>query len=182
MVKKSCLLKVNSHTSLINGRYCIHFENSFIKKNSPKLVNSEIYQDNVLIHLHTRSIHNIVIKALKTIFEGKEIKLKERFIEIINSSSDISIEEFKEAIGAKASLPFEHTNNKISIIEINSFLHFNYKYDVIDLKEEEKSILQFLEDNNIDKERYYSFINKLNCQIISLGLFSKQEQVLKAKV
>jgi hypothetical protein len=170
MVKRSELKSIwNSHVCSLHKDFVIYFENKISDSNSALISPSkETYEEAVLLHLHTRSIHNIIIKSFKTIFGGKFIKEKNEFINFINkldTTCEIvnTIEVFKNYIGGKAILPFYHVN--VNNINKNKYSVLNYTYKVIDIDLEKEIINDILNENNINKDKYYYFINKLNNEI-----------------
>ena len=129
-----------------------------------------MYEEATLIHIHTRSIHNIVLKAFLTKFVGKQMANINKLIEYINNldirlENNNSLEIFKEYIGLKSKLPFAHATHNLSNINIEHFSIHDYKYSVFDGCDDKLSILQCLKNNNINIEKYYYFINKVNQQI-----------------
>ena len=54
----------------------IYFEGSILKENNPcHPVSILSYKDHVLVHLHTRSIHNLIIKSMCTCLHNKNNKV-----------------------------------------------------------------------------------------------------------
>jgi hypothetical protein len=165
----------NSHLFAVN-EYNIFFEGKLVYENTPIWeltddLTDNTYEDTILVHCHTRSIHNILIKALVTLFSGKEFRNKQGFLDFI-SSLEMNydkyniIEKFKEYLGGKAELPFHHSRSPK--IDVNIFDLYNihhYKYDLIDT-EKEKGIIQYLLTNdNIDITKYDIFITLLTEEI-----------------
>lgn len=180
---KSMVKRINldsiiaSHICRMN-RDTIMFENEIITKQSPnnhKYISNNV--DGILIHMHTRSIDNIFIKSLVTLFNGKEIKDydKKVFIESIDSIDDTTpettIHDIFNIIGAKAKLPFGHINeNKINDI-IDNFITFNYSNKIINKKKENVVLNKLLHKSNINHKKLYYFINRLNNYIIKNKFF-----------
>ena len=157
------------HTADLNN-ITIFFENNIINYNQPIIpLSVDSYKEHVLIHLHTRSLHNLIFKSLNTIFYGKNIKLKNEFIEFINIpqqklSNDTILDIYLKHIGRKAELPFEHINdNLVNMAEYNIS---KYNYDIID-PNDNIDILNCLNNNNINSKNYFDFINCLNEKLIN---------------
>lgn len=157
------------HTADLNN-LTIFFENNIINYNQPIIpLSVDSYKEHVLIHLHTRSLHNLIFKSLNTIFYGKNIKLKNEFIEFINIpqqklSNDTILDIYLKYIGRKAELPFEHINdNLVNMAEYNTS---KYNYDIID-SNDNIDFLNCLNNNNITSKNYFDFINCLNEKLIN---------------
>lgn len=180
---KSMVKRINldsiiaSHICKMN-RDTIMFENELITKQSPnnhKYISNNV--DGLLIHMHTRSIDNIFIKSLVTLFNGKEIKDNDKkiFIESIDSIDDTTpettIHDIFNIIGAKAKLPFGHiTENKINDI-IDNFITFNYSNKIINKNKEKIILNKLLHESNINHKKLYYFVNRLNKYIIENKFF-----------
>ena len=139
------------------------------------------YKDAILLHLHTRSINNLILKSINTKLENKSIKNKKEFIKIINNVNNNKCPEdcflaFKNNIGLKASLPFLHASKKTIILDklLNKFTIYHYKHTVIDYNKEKEIILKILKENNIDTDKYYQFINLVQQEIDKLGKFKRK--------
>jgi hypothetical protein len=156
------------HMSKMKTTNKIYFEDNILINNYPQQTISEkSYKDSILIHLHTRSINNIVIKAFNTVLDGKSIMNISKFITLINtltkdSENNNLLELFKQYIGTKATKPFEHSKKPLIHVDINNFSIYDYKYKVTNLEIEEKYIVNLLNYNNIDKDKYHYFITKLH--------------------
>jgi hypothetical protein len=143
-------------------------------------INDFSYKDAILLHLHTRSINNLIIKSINTKLTNKHIKNKEEFIKIINNVDNNKCPgdcflAFKNNIGLKASLPFSHTGKSIILDKlINKFTIYDYKHTVIDYNKEKEFTLKILKENNIDKDKYYQFINLVQQEIDKLGKFKRK--------
>lgn len=125
------------------------------------------YKETIIIHLHTRSINNIITKSFYTVLKNKRINNKENFISFINNNKEYDniLNNFKLLIGTKATLPYGH--NKNQVVNTNNFDFTTYDFNIVDPDIEKKSILKLITDNNINKENYFNFIQKLNDKIIS---------------
>lgn len=170
MFKKQDFMNISQHYSNFQN-LTIYFENNITNKNNAlHTINFNSYQEHILIHIHTRSINNLIIKSLYTKLERKYINLKNEFIEFINSYAHLSnntiLDIFKKFIGMKAILPFEHAKgNVINMSEYNIIYSKFHNCELINLNENIE-ILNFLKNNNINVDKYFSFIDMLSNKII----------------
>jgi len=171
MCRKSSLLNVYiSHLFTVNENN-IFFEGKIVYENKPIWdLNDNSYEDTILVHLHTRSIHNIFTKSFITRFDEKKISNKQGFLDFIGfmdikNDSNI-IEKFKEYIGLKAELPFRHsTSPKINVNLFDLYNIYHYKYDLIDTEKEKRIIQYLLTNDNIDITKYDIFTTLLSDEI-----------------
>ena len=168
MIKKSSVKSIcHPHYAVLKS-YHIYFENKILTANKANQhkINECTFEDEILIHIHTRSIHNLIIKALCTKLHGKGVSSGSKLKELINNfdinNSKNILDEFKKHVGSKATLPYGHSNYPCSHFNSEKFLITDYKYDVIHNKKEEAIISKLLQDNNINETKYYQFINELN--------------------
>ncbi len=183
MIKKNNLRQMgNPHVPYMISP-SVYFENNVTDKMIPvgHKINDFSYKDAILLHLHTRSINNLIIKSMNTKLRNKPIKNKEEFIKIINNVDNNKCPEdcflaFKNNIGLKALLPFGHANSTSIILDklINKFTIYDYKHTVIDYNKEKEITLKILKENNIDKDKYYQFINLVQQEIDKLGKFKRK--------
>ena len=140
----------------------IFFENKIFNQNKPNKHNitQDSYQDSILIHIHTRSLNNLIIKSFTTKlgFIGRNKIIKKitninDFVILINESLDDDLlQNFKKIVGVKAILPFNHSKtNKINFL----FKTKNYKSDLVNFKKEKECIEYILIENNINIKEYY---------------------------
>lgn len=177
MFKISDLINIStSHYSIMNNSI-IHFEN-FIYKNpySTHKIYDDSYEETIIIHIHTRSINDLIYKSFSTLFDEKKIISKEAFVQFINNYDGSIItnqllNEFNNYIGEKAKLPFTHISNVINNkLAINNFNFDKYIFS-IKTNNSNKMITTFLEKNNINKDNYFFFINNLHEYMISNKTF-----------
>lgn len=169
MIKQSELLSLHtSHTPQLNTNNCIYFENNILSENN-KLQNitNNSYKEHILVHLHTRSINNLILKCMNTLFMGKLIKNKDEFIEFINNkgyeniTNQQLIHRLKQLIGTKVILLFIAINQHEKYTKKNIYNTYNYKYNVIYRELEEKLLNNLLDLNNINKENYNELVKKI---------------------
>jgi len=145
----------------------IYFEGSILTENNPCHPVSDIsYQDHVLVHLHTRSIHNLIIKSMSTCLVNKNIVSKEGIKKLVNDYRESDLNEnilntFKQTIGQKSILPFIHAKSEKCHLNASIFPVFEYKYLIINQKLEEKLLDIFLKKYNINKIQYNNFTKRL---------------------
>lgn len=170
MFKKKDLISVNHpHFAALN-HLTIYFENNIIRNNQALFqTNENSYTEHILIHVHTRSLHNLVLKSINTAFGDKMIHLKNEFIEFINTldnnlSHDTILNIFLKYIGLKARLPFCHSGGEL--INIFEYDILKYNYDIID-SNENIDILNCLNNNHINLNNYLYFINSLSEKTIN---------------
>lgn len=148
----------------------IYFEGNILRDNKAAghITQPKSYEESVLIHIHTRSTHNLIIKSLITAFKGKRIKDEQQLINLINNFHENNKDEpnilsdFNKLVGVKASLPFGHANNEV--IDKTKILkwEFNDKSgNVIDLEEEKKMLINILYNKKINLQKYLIFTKKL---------------------
>jgi len=163
--RKSINLNSDPHIFELNTEPIIYFEGSIINTNNKyQDIKFNSYDDHILVHIHTRSIHNMIIKALSTVIKTKIIMSLDTFIKYVNNfnNTDISINDITTIIGAKAGLPFSHSISPVAVLDINNYRINDSKLNIINTEEESKSILRHLLKNNIDKDKYYKFVESLN--------------------
>jgi hypothetical protein len=118
----------------------IYFEGSILTENNPCHPVSDLsYQDHVLVHVHTRSIHNLIMKSMSTCLVNKNIVSKKGITKLVNEYSETDLDEtildmFKQTIGQKSTLPFIHAKLEKFVLSASIFPVFVYKYYVIDQK------------------------------------------------
>jgi len=156
----------NPHSFKLNN-YKIEKDNIIYNYNIDHTNNNsenESYK-NYLLHIHTRSLNNLVLKSLITILNNKHIKDKNSFKEFVNKfccNNNNILENFKNSIGKKATLPYSHSNGKIININKNHPL-FNKK--IVNYDDEKKVLHKLLKKNNINIEKYELMIQKLEKEI-----------------
>lgn len=170
-IKNSKLKSLTSHLGIFeDNNYKIYFENLNNLENKPKHnLNNNSYNDSCIIHVHTRSFNNLIIKSIITKFKEKKINNKDCFKNFINNEEfkDINdqglLQELKKLIGAKFHLPFHQI--KIELLKNNLFLEnfklFDYESKFLDEDEEKKNLELILKKNNINIQNYYSLSERI---------------------
>ena len=187
MVKINMIHSIShQHIIKLKTTPVIYLENmqSVLHMNKPNKhpITKNSYQEHILIHLHTRSINNLILKSLVTILGknvkriSKKIRNKIDFIAMINCfdinnipAHYILLEQFKACIGLKAELPFAHSNNET--VDINCFINhkqLDYEQDCIDQNKEKfiietRSYINSLFDN-------YAKIHDLNTIVLDQAI------------
>lgn len=120
-----------------------------------------------LVHIHTRSIHNIIMKSLFTVLGSKHISSLKEFVNYINDFTEDKdiIETFKNMIGQKAKLPFHHAESAICNIDLSNYKIPECSNGVINPVLERNLIIRALNKFNIDDEKYEMFIEALTNEI-----------------
>ena len=161
MCKTDTLLDIVYSHTLINKTPIIYFENNILYNNDgSRNINPNFsYKDSALIHLHTRSIDNVIIKVLNTQFHGKEIKNLEEFKTFVNDRvffdmpPENLLDYFQSMIGAKASLPYHHATNPV-VHNINHLSIPLAERHVIDIHKEKQMIEEMLNYHGINIKNY----------------------------
>jgi hypothetical protein len=175
MCRKSSMTHVNTSHLLGVNENNIYFEGKIVYENKPIwYLTDDIdnnYEDAILVHCHTRSINNILMKSFVTLFSGKEFHNKQGFLDFIsvldmNYDKDNIIEKFEEYIGIKAKLPFCHsTSKKIGTNICITYNVYHYKYNLINIAKEKQIIQTFLNNDKIDINKYEVFVKLLTNEI-----------------
>lgn len=172
MVKVSDLKTIfHPHLCELKTKNVIYFENNIIGSNrysAQQEITDNSYTETILIHIHTRSVNNIIIKSLSTLLKKKYIKDKNNFKKLIEDyknydSKQKLISQFRNIIGPKAGLPFHHTKkNKINEKILENFLIFQYIYPIINESRENEILKYELTKININYNNYKEFIKNIN--------------------
>jgi hypothetical protein len=177
MFKRNKLIHINHPHFATLKNTIISFENHILTENQPVIeLNEYSYNECILIHLHTRNLHNLVFKSFQTLLTNKYISLKNEFITFINSldliDSDTIISTFTNYIGIKAILPFVHRNNKL--IDISEYDISNYNYNIMD--DDSLYYLDNLKTCKINLNNYFYYIEKISEKMLYDKTFIKQVQ------
>lgn len=171
MVKTTHIKSIdNPHYVNLKIPNYIYFEGNILTDNKAvghiKTPNS--YEENVLIHIHTRSTHNLIIKSLITNLTAKKIKDKQNLINLINNFDEKNkdapniLTDFNNFVGLKARLPFAHANNEvIDKTQILKWAFNNKSGNVINVEKEKKMLINILDKNKINLQKYLLFTEKL---------------------
>lgn len=164
MTKISDIKSLTEHHPILNKKAVVFLENKCINKLSPNkhAITPNSYSDSTLLHIHTRSIDDIVLKALTRKFYGHQIKSIETFKHII--SKPIDLNTFKNTIGAKAGLPFAHSSNfsnNTANISIDTFNIPNIQIDFVKKSFADSLLRNALNKHNINYNQYRIYIEQL---------------------
>lgn len=153
----------------------IFFEGNIYKRNQPNKhkINKLSYTDAILLHIHTRSINNLVYKSFTTRLGycgndkiPKKIKDVNKLIILINEEfNNDFLQLFKQYIGLKASLPFTHSKNSTINIKNLGYKINEYQNNVINYNIEKTDIENILKQNTINIKEYYHKCNKIYEQV-----------------
>jgi len=147
----------------------IYIEGSLINANK-SVHDLQTYSYNMgatLVHIHTRSIHNIILKSLFTVLGTKRILWLDGFINYINNFTEDKdiIKSFKNLIGQKAKLPFHHSESAICKIDLSSYNIPECSNKVINQVLEKNLIMLGLKRFNINERKYEMFVEALTKEI-----------------
>lgn len=159
-----------SHFAILNNLH-IHFENKILNTNEPKHpLNEYSYEESILIHLHVRNIHNLLVKSFHTEFSEKIIYKKNELVAFINNlpsnlnQNDV-LTTFIECVGPIVKIAYAHIS--INFIDTRKYNIFKYDYCILDSNIESEKILNFLKINNINENNYFNFTNELSLRIMN---------------
>ena len=142
----------------------ISFQNphKFNVTNEKKLV--EKNYENYLLHIHTRSLNNMILKSFITILHEKNIKNMDEFKKLVNNVDYESnvLDKFKKCIGLKATLPYTHSRGEK--IKVNK-CHKLFNEKIVRFKKEKKILYKMLKENGIYIKNYELFIHKLEIEV-----------------
>ena len=184
MIKIDLIRTINHpHITKLKERPIIYFEKKILKIPQPnKHIYNQLcsYKDTILIHLHTRSINNLIEKSyINKLGKGKKrIKDPKQFYSMINSldiKNNYNFNElfikFKKYIGIKVELLHCHSNNKIINMQLFNRNIYNYDYNVINIEKENEYVKRRMDKENIDLEKYNYFAKIINDGIVEKGRF-----------
>jgi hypothetical protein len=188
MFKKNDLTHVSTSYFADLNNLTIYFENLIINNNQAIIeTNENSYKEHILIHMHTRSLHDLVLKSFNTHFHAKIVKQKNDFIEFINTleqNLNLSNDEnkiiniFLKYIGKKAELPFGHSHGKL--IDMFEYDILKYDYEIID-SNKNIDIVNCLKNNNVNLKNYFDFMKILSNKVINDKIFINADLVVHSK-
>lgn len=112
--------------------------------------------DNFILHVHTRSINNLIIKSFVTNLSDKKSEIG-KFINMLNTHNyAFDIDALKQNIGIKFQLPFLHLSGQKMEIAFNHGEKFNN--DFCNKTMELDSIKQLCADRLINFDIYNAFL------------------------
>ena len=152
------------HYPDLNKGPVVFFENECLSSVRPHHKRTRrSYADAALIHIHTRSIDDLLLKAASTVLGGKSLASVPAFRTAI--SMPCNLEDFQHAVGAKARLPFEHsTSFSLDLANPVSMERFNILQleEVFVNKDVADAILQkILLERGIDYNQYRLYVEEL---------------------
>lgn len=168
LTKISNLLYVGCHCSKLKIKPFIFLENKCLNKMMPNnhKVTKETYVESALVHIHTRSMNELIRKAFQPITEQKSIASLRNFKQLI--SKPIDLDSFKKSVGSKASLPFSHSNNfsnDTANIVLDNFTTNYSDIDFVNTSKLNSMIKDITSKYNIDYEQYCRFVKNLITKI-----------------
>jgi len=178
MFKKKDFIHMEiSHYPNMNN-LTIFFENNIMNHNQPYIsLNNDSYKEHILIHLHTRSIDDLILKAFSTGFAIKHISYKNDFVNFINKMDPKLTNEsiqiyFLEYIGLKAQLPFVHCKGQLLDIHKLQYNIFKFTSNITD-SSKNINISNCLKNNEINESNYTKIINKYSNKLVMDKTFIK---------
>ena len=187
MIKISALDSVHHpHICRMKEKLCIYFEEKILNKPQPNnhSITHESYSESILLHLHTRNINNLVLKSIVTNLGDsvnrnvKKINNLPNFINLITYNSNYKDEQLLEkmidTIGIKAKLPYDHSNiskTNTNIVKLKDYYIYDYNFDTVNVLVEKEILNTILKKHNINKNKYYEFINRINNILLKEGRF-----------
>tara|TARA_B100000214_G_scaffold337405_1_gene281941 strand:- start:254 stop:1258 length:1005 start_codon:yes stop_codon:yes gene_type:complete len=139
------------------------------------------YTESLLLHLHTRSIKSVVIKAFKTVLKNKSIHNRNVFKNLVKTQDDIDsghlLKKFCDAIGDKARLPFHHMSKFPNYKIEDVFKNYSITpgtFSLIDYKEEDRLVKNICKNNNIDFDSFQKLEERLSGIIYSKKILHKK--------
>lgn len=166
MVKSSCFINMtHPHYPDINTTPCVYIDDKIINNLNPRQdILNKSYHNSYLIHIHTRSIKNIICKSLNNYHNmcSKSIACKNIFINYINNKlylkSNNLLDDFTKYIGVKAKLPFGHANNKT----INTLPDLKYDCNILNTEIENDLLRFYCNKFSINYDNINEFMELLN--------------------
>jgi len=146
---------------------CIYFENNIIYNNAVNHnLSNNSYKESYIIHIHTRSLINIITKSLNNynnMCSYKKINNKDNFIKYINSKkynySSNLLKDFRDLIGVKSNLPFDHSKgNKLKLDNTG----IKHNYPLINFYKEDDMLKIYCNNYKINIDIMKEYLNKLN--------------------
>lgn len=129
------------------------------------------YNESVLIHLHTRSLNNLILKSISSAFTEKLLTSMVGLKKLIETENVKDVyTPFMEFIDHKAKQPFIHKNNKL--VDIDNMTIYDYSYNLIEENDEVKITKKILQHKNITVDNYDSFIKKLSETTVTKGFMN----------
>lgn len=118
--------------------------------------------ENFILHMHTRSLNNMLLKALITKLTYKDISQRNQFKDFVENYKNYNrvVKKFIQIVGKKASLPYQHSEGEeIKIdFEIKSEL---WDIPLCNFENEKRVLYQLLTKMNVDLEKYEELIKCL---------------------
>ena len=126
--------------------------------------------DNFILHVHTRSLNNMLLKSFVTNFVRKEIVHGEKMNEFINKYADVEINndiyiELSNIIGVKMQLPHNHYYKNSENITNSQIVLKKFNTRFCDHEKEKKILYEIIEKKGYDM-RLLKIINRMNEKFI----------------
>lgn len=165
-VKSMCITqKINemmthSMTSMAGEKWITYPKNLFADVRTTYHAQKFYSCDNYVLHCYTRSIHNLMTKALITNFDTKKINNMQAFVAMINDKSKFNL-EFKflsDVIGKKITDPYAYARAH-PLVKLNNTSAKEYDNEFCNKEIEMQAIKNACDINNINYDNYIEYIN-----------------------
>ena len=117
--------------------------------------------ENFILHIHTRSLNNCILKSLITELKNKKFSNIEKFKLLINHNEKNCLEELKN-IAFKMRLPYYHSEGEKLELKVE---HPLFHKKIVNFDEEKKVLYKLLEKEGVSIEKYEFMIEKLEKEI-----------------
>lgn len=167
MIKRTFLsTQINPHYFKFSNKPVIYFENKIYDTPSPlHNLTKQSYDDSILVHVHTRSVHNIVTKSCKTALTSKIIRSADKFKALVHENSlNNCFDKFKQVIGLKATLPFIHAKpiKSDAVIDLQNYTFPQHKSTFTTEAMEWSDIKDLMKEKGIDLEKYKLLVREIS--------------------
>lgn len=180
-VKNQDLKKISHpHLCQLTKPMVCYFEGEIT--NIPKPNHHELkatsYEDAFILHLHTRSLNNLTVKALSTQLNQKKINNKAKLRQLVEQldqegikttsySPDILFSLYQEYIGNKATLPYRHSEHKSIQLTLQDYYIPDFTSPLINQTIETKELQIHLKHHKINYLKYQKLIGIID-EIVKL--------------
>ncbi len=171
-VKNQDLKKISHpHLCQLTKPIVCYFEGETTNKPKPNHheLKASSYGDAFLLHIHTRSLNNLTVKALSTQLNNKKINNKAKLRQLVEQldqerikttsySPDIVFSLYQEYIGNKATLPYRHSEHKPIQLILQDYYIPDFTSPLINQHRENKELQIHLKHHKINHLKYQKLI------------------------
>ena len=149
------------HVGSLNIKPRVYFEKNILNDFKAKRFTFGDSSESLLIHILTRSINNLVVKSIETKLKfNKKINNLENFKNDVEENNFDNHKDFLTNIGVKARSPYNY-RTEINYDIIENLKKYTYLNPFINIKEEEENIKFVLNKYDIDTNKYFNYIKKI---------------------